>query len=140
MAKPKQPVGSISWTDLTVPDAPALRRFYERVVGWTASGFNMGGYEDYCMNLPSDGETVAGICHARGSNADLPAQWLIYITVADLQASVRHCRKLGGAVLAEPREMGGGRVAVIRDPAGAVAALFQPGAPARARSKKKSKK
>lgn len=60
----------------------------------------------------------------------LPAQWLIYITVADLEASTRRCAELGGEVLAGPREMGGqGRVAVIRDPAGVVAALFQPSSP-----------
>ena len=126
MGDAKQPVGSVSWTDLTVSDAPAIRRFYESVVGWTASGLDMGGYEDYCMNLPTNGQTVAGICHARGQNADLPAQWLIYITVADLEASLRQCRKLGGTVVVEPREMGQGSMAVIRDPAGAVAALFEP--------------
>ena len=33
--------------------------------------------------------------------------------------------KLGAAVVVEPRSVGGGRLAVIRDPAGATCALFQ---------------
>jgi hypothetical protein len=129
MSEPNQTIGSVSWTDLTVPNAEQVRRFYEAVVGWVSTPLDMGGYTDFCMNAPANGKTVAGICHARGDNADLPAQWLIYITVADVDASVRQCTLSGGKVLAGPREMGGqGRVAVIQDPAGAVAALFQPAA------------
>ena len=61
------------------------------------------------------------------SHADLPPQWLIYITVANVEKSAEQCVALGGKVLAGPRPMGDhGRVAVIQDPAGAVAALFEP--------------
>jgi predicted enzyme related to lactoylglutathione lyase len=128
MSEQAKPIGSVSWTDLTVPDAVSVRKFYESVVGWTSTPLDMGGYDDFCMNIPGDGTTVTGICHARGENANWPAgQWLIYITVADLDASLQQCSKLGGKVIAGPRDMGGqGRAAVIRDPAGAVAGLFQP--------------
>jgi predicted enzyme related to lactoylglutathione lyase len=118
--------GSISWIDLTVDDAERIRRFYGRVVGWDAAPVEMGGYADYTMTLPSTDTPAAGICHALGVNADLPAQWLIYITVGDLDASIASCRDLGGEVLAGPRSLGDhGRFCVIRDPAGAVAALFE---------------
>ena len=69
---------------------------------------------------------TAGICHAIGSNADLPPQWLIYIVVEDADASARKVEVLGGEVIAGPRDMGGGRFCVIRDPIGAVCALFTP--------------
>src|SRR5438128_803527 len=42
----------------------------------------MGGYSDFTMSPPGGGAIVAGVCHARGHNADLPPQWLIYVTVA----------------------------------------------------------
>jgi predicted enzyme related to lactoylglutathione lyase len=120
-------LGAVCWTDLTVPDAEGVADFYRQVVGWTTSACDMGGYDDYCVNTPGAGKTVAGICHARGANADLPAQWLIYIVVADVDRSAAECVRLGGAVLTGPREMGGqGRFCVIRDPAGAVAALISP--------------
>lgn len=129
MSTPK--IGAIGWIDLTVPDATAARDFYKAVAGWTTSDVAMGGYNDYCMH-PAEGQPpVAGICHARGANAGQPAQWIIYINVADLDVSVARCQELGGAVLADPKTIGGyGRMAVIRDPAGAVAALFEPAAPA----------
>lgn len=122
-----KPIGSISWTDLTVPNAEEIRKFYQAVVGWQTKSLDMGGYKDFCMIEPASGKTVAGVCHARGENAELPAQWMIYITVANVDASVERCVKMGGSLLSGPREMGGqGRVAIIKDPAGAVVALFQP--------------
>ncbi len=125
------PVGSIIWADLTVQDAPRARDFYRAVVGWTTSDVDMGGYHDFCMNQPEDAGTVAGVCHARGSNAHLPPQWLIYVVVEDLDASIRQCVALGGEVVAPARDYGAtGRYAVLRDPVGAPFAVFEPAPPA----------
>ena len=137
----KNRTGSILWTDLTVPDAVAVSGFYEAVVGWKSVGLNMGGYQDFCMVPPGGRKPAGGICHARGENKGLPAQWLVYITVADLRASLKACVAKGGAVVAPPRNMGGAKMAVIRDPAGAVAALFEPAKtkPAKAKRAKKTK-
>lgn len=123
-------VGRITWVDLTVPRAQELRDFYAAVVGWSASEVVMGEYSDYGMHPSAQGDMVAGICHARGENADLPPQWLIYITVADLDRSVGECIERGGSALVGPRPLGEGRFCVIQDPAGAVCALYQPISPA----------
>jgi len=116
--------GTVSWQDLTVKNAEAVRDFYQAVVGWEPEALSMGSYSDFVMN--ADGSGVAGICHARGANADLPPVWLIYITVDDLDHSLEECQRLGGALLAAPRGYGGGRYCVIKDPAGAICALYQP--------------
>src|SRR5687768_13574363 len=122
-------IGAITWQDLTVANAEEVRDFYHAVIGWTVEPVDMGGYEDYSMTPPGGGEGGAGICHARGTNAKVPPQWLIYINVDDVDASAAKAVELGGAVLDGPREMGYGRFAVIRDPAGAVCALFKEGRP-----------
>jgi uncharacterized protein len=122
-----QKIGSIGWFDLTVEKAEEIRDFYSSVVGWKSIPVEMNGYQDFCMNQPEDGTTVAGICHARGGNSNLPPNWLMYITVADLDASCQRCLAAGGKIVAKPRNYGGqGRYCVIQDPAGAVAALYQP--------------
>ena len=123
----KQAIGSIGWFDLTVENAADVRDFYKEVVGWSATTLSMGDYDDYCMNQPEDDKTVAGICHARGGNAGLPAQWLMYIVVADLEQSIAQCKALGGQIIAGPKTMGKDRYCVIRDPAGAAAALYEYG-------------
>jgi predicted enzyme related to lactoylglutathione lyase len=113
--------------DLTVQDCPAVRDFYQAVVGWDIDPVDMEGYQDFSMIPPAGGEAVAGICHARGDNANMPPQWLIYIHVEDLHTSMRRCRELGGKVIVGPRGLGSfGTVCVIQDPAGAVAALIEP--------------
>jgi predicted enzyme related to lactoylglutathione lyase len=119
--------GEIVWTDLTVPNADQVRDFYTSVVGWKYELVDMGEYSDYTMIPSSTGNATAGVCHARGVNAALPAQWLVYIAVADLEASVARCVELGGKVIAGPKGMGSQtRYCVIQDPAGAVCALYQP--------------
>ena len=123
---PKPQVGTIAWTDLTVPNADEVRDFYAAVTGWKPEPVSMGDYSDYVM-APPDGQGVAGVCHARGVNADIPPQWLIYITVADVDESIRQCQERGGKVIAGPKKMGGNRYCVIQDPAGAVAGLIGPG-------------
>lgn len=119
-------IGKIGWIDMTVDDAAGLRDFYANVVGWKPENVSMGEYNDFNMTMPGSGDPAAGICHARGGNADLPSQWLIYIVVADATESAKICADNGGKVLVQPKPMGGGTYCVIEDPAGSVAALWQP--------------
>ena len=119
-------IGKIGWIDISVDDASGLRDFYAKVVGWKPEPVGMGEYSDFNMTMPGNGQPAAGICHARGSNAVLPSQWLIYIVVEDASESAKTCTEIGGKVLVEPRSMDGGSFCVIEDPSGAVAALYQP--------------
>lgn len=120
-------VGTVAWIDLTVDDAGGVKDFYRDVVGWKTSDVDMGGYSDFNMNVPSTGDPVAGVCHKRGSNAELPSKWMIYVIVANVNESAARCAELGGKVLVEPKQMGDhGRYCVIEDPAGATCALFEP--------------
>jgi predicted enzyme related to lactoylglutathione lyase len=114
----------INWVDLTVDDAVAVRDFYVAVAGWRVEPVAMGDYDDYSLCTP-DGQPVAGVCHARGANAGLPPQWLIYITVDDLDAAIVSCQEHGGSIVREPASLMGGRMCVLADPAGAVAAYYQ---------------
>jgi predicted enzyme related to lactoylglutathione lyase len=125
MNKPK--FGTIEWIDLSVPNAIELRDFYSQVTGWTSSPVTVADYEDYCVHPAGTEQPVAGICHARGENANMPAQWLIYINVEDIDNSIRKCLALGGSIVVPMRDMGShGRMCVIKDPAGAVSALIEP--------------
>ncbi len=94
----KPVTGTVGWFDLTVEDADGVRDFYREVVGWAASPLSMGDYNDYVM-ASADGTPVSGVCHARGANAGLPAQWLMYVNVEDIEASTAAVEKLGGALI-----------------------------------------
>lgn len=117
--------GSIVWQDLTVPDATAIRDFYAQVVGWESEEHDMGDYADYDISPAGSEDVVAGICHARGENAALPGQWLLYVAVEDVKASAERCKALGGKILDGPRKMGESLYCALQDPAGAVLALIE---------------
>lgn len=113
-------VGKVGWVDISVKNAPQLRDFYQKVVGWDVT--NLG--DDFCMNLPDSDVTVAGICHAVGDNAKLPPHWLVYVNVADVGESVAEVLRLGGKVIDGPRKLGERDFCCIQDPAGAFLALI----------------
>lgn len=117
--------GAIEWHDLTVPNADEVRDFYAAVVGWKPQPVSMGDYNDWGMADSETNEGRAGICNRRGTNVDIPAQWLMYIRVADIDASARECETRGGKILVGPKNMGlEARYCVIQDLAGAVCALY----------------
>lgn len=117
-------IGQIAWCDLTVSNATEVRDFYAQVVGWQVNPVSMGDYQDYSMQDGS-GEDVTGVCHAKGPNADMPAQWILYFKVADLDASLKQVSALGGKQLTQIKHFGESRYTVIEDPAGAVCAIYQ---------------
>ena len=125
MTEVNKAIGAIGWIDLTVGNAEEVRAFYQEVIGWKSSEVDMGNYKDYCMIGPEDETIYTGICHARGKNEGMPAQWLIYINVANLDASLEKCIAKGGKTISPIRLMGKNRMVIIQDPAGAVAALFE---------------
>jgi len=120
-------MGRIAWLDLTVPDAASTRDFYREVVGWSVAEVEMKNgnerYADYNM-LHEDGTPAAGVCHARGGNAGLPAVWMIYLPVGDLAQSLRRVEAEGGKVIKAMQGAGGEYVyAAIEDPVGVSLAL-----------------
>ena len=118
----QKPIGSIEWRDLTVANAEQVSDFYAQVVGWHKEPVSMGDYDDFSMNN-SQG-TIAGICHAKGDNASLPPQWLMYVLVENAEVSAQKTVELGGEILKGPTEYGGQTYYVIRDPAGAVLSIY----------------
>ena len=66
-------------------------------------------------------DAIAGICHPRGPNSDQPGGWMIYIVVACLDESLAACEANGGEVINRRND----QIAIIRDPSGAMCALWQ---------------
>ncbi|WOI52632.1 VOC family protein [Parvularcula sp. LCG005] len=130
-------VGQPQWMDLTVDDAETVRDFYAEVLGWTHQPVDMDGYQDFVMMAPDSAPSLsttppfvaAGICHARGPNADLPPQWLVYFGVDDLGRACQAATRLGGTLVSDIRTMGELRYAIIKDPAGAACGIMENNAP-----------
>lgn len=117
-------IGHMAWLDLSVNNADEVKSFYQDVVGWQSSEVSMGEYNDFAM-LTKEGEAVAGICHAKGCNIDIPPAWLPYFLVENIEQAVQAVQGNGGSMVTEIKSMGDDKYAVIKDPAGAVCAIYQ---------------
>lgn len=115
-------IGAIEWRDLTVSNAEQISDFYAQVVGWQSEPVSMGDYDDY--NMSNAQGPIAGVCHAKGENAHVPPQWLMYVRVENAQESAKQTVELGGEILKGPTEHGGEIYYLIRDPAGAILSVY----------------
>jgi predicted enzyme related to lactoylglutathione lyase len=110
--------GALAWNELATPDLDGARAFYGAVFGWELEPAE--GPMEYSMI--KNGERLNG--GARPPQEGEPPHWLVYFGTDDVDASVAKARELGGDVVAGPIDMGAGRLAVLRDPQGAVFAVF----------------
>jgi predicted enzyme related to lactoylglutathione lyase len=116
------PDGTFCWVDLATTNLAAAKRFYGRLHGWEFQ--DMGPTYALCR---TDGHAVTGI-YAQPDLGETGPQWNNYIAVADADATVRKAAELGATTVEQPFDVNGdGRTAVIRDPSGALVALWQPG-------------
>lgn len=113
-----------NWHDLTVTNPDQNLAFYKALFGGEPVPVSMGDYNDYCLTN-SDGETLGGLCHARGGNAGLPPVWLIYFPVPSLDAAMSIAASAGGTVISGPHTAGSTHYAILRDPSGAAFAISE---------------
>lgn len=121
---------TLCWTELYTTDAAAARAFYRAVFAWsTAEPMGSG----YTVVSPSgtgaDGDASHGgimqlAPEALGASA--PSEWHPYFAVTDVAARVDAAAARDATTLIPPTDVSGvGRLALLRDPEGAVFALIK---------------
>ena len=117
--------GNSEWVDLGSPDPQASAAFYGGLFGWDAEMDPRPGAGGYGM-FKLDGLRVAGL--GPQQNQDAPPYWTVYVTVADVDASLAATTEAGGTVVMGAMDVfDAGRMAVIQDPQGTFISLWQPG-------------
>jgi predicted enzyme related to lactoylglutathione lyase len=118
--------GTFCWHEIATPNAPAAKAFYSSLIGYSADDREMaGGGGTYTM-LGANGGHVAGLYELNEAfTPGVPPHWMSYIWVDDVDASAARAKELGGTVTSEPFDVAGvGRIAIVRDPTGAVVGLY----------------
>jgi uncharacterized protein len=122
------PPGTFSWPELATTDQKAAVSFYKELFGWDVNDQPMGPGETYSMFQLRGKETGAAYTmrpEERQSGA--PPHWNSYVTVPNVDESVKKAQELGAKVFAPPFDvMDAGRMAVLQDPTGAVFQVWQP--------------
>jgi uncharacterized protein len=115
--------GVFVWDELVTTDLDGAQRFYEEIFGWTTKdmGTDFGGYRIFEVG----GIGIAGLMAA--PDPSIPAHWQPYVAIDDTDATTAKAKELGGSALLEPMDVPTvGRIAVIRDPQGAVFGIIKP--------------
>lgn len=119
--------GTFCWVDLATTDTRAAESFYTKLFGWTAQAVPVDETVVYTMLL-KEGVSAAGMTamEPQAVAQGIPPHWNTYIATDDADAIVEEAQALGATILLEPFDvMDAGRMAVIRDPEGAVFCLWQ---------------
>jgi len=122
--------GEFCWSEIASTDLKKAKPFYENVFAWKFDkSENTGGEMEY-LEFSSSGESYPDAAlyemnpQMFGGNTP-PAHIALYVSVDDVDASVRRTTELGGTVVFGPYDIPGvGRMAIIADPTGANISLI----------------
>jgi hypothetical protein len=120
--------GSFCWFELATTDQSRAKAFYTALLGWEVSDTPIGPTELYTI-FKKEGRDAAAAYTLRPEQRaqGVPPNWLIYITVQDVDALTKRVPAAHGTVLAEPFDvMESGRMAMVADPTGATFAMWEP--------------
>ncbi len=119
--------GAMTWTELATRDTEGAKKFYTSLFGWkekTSRGAGMT-YTEFSL----DETPFAGMMemNAQMVGMGVPPHWLTYFQVADVDASANTAKGLEATLVVPPMDIPNtGRFSVIRDPHGAVFAIYKP--------------
>lgn len=113
--------GAMTWNELSTTDTEKAKAFYGALLGWT---FAPGPQPNYTLIL-NNGRMNGGIIQMDESWAGIPPTWWVYFSVADIDETVAKATASGGELIREVIDEATGQIAIIKDPAGAVANYIQ---------------
>lgn len=122
-----QEPGSLCWNELSTRDQVGAREFYGTLLGWSFSLLEVpadGPPTEYHI-IKNQAQDNGGIIQMNAEWGELPPHWMVYFSVADIDASVARVAELGGNVHVPQFDTSVGRIAVVADPQGAVFSLIQ---------------
>jgi predicted enzyme related to lactoylglutathione lyase len=119
--------GVFSWVHLGTPDPTGAKRFYGNLFGWQFEDMPAGPEMTYTF-VKLKNQSVGGLyALSRDMLAQgVPAHWLPFVNVTDVDGIAKNTSQGGGKVLYPPMDvLDVGRMAVLQDPTGAQVAIWQ---------------
>jgi predicted enzyme related to lactoylglutathione lyase len=116
--------GRFVWFEYVSQDAPKAQGFFGELFGWTTKSVPMPDGA-YAMIAAADGKTIGG--YGAPPPGMTRPQWLPFLLVDSAAKTAAQVKRLGGAVEKDAHKIGDfATMAFIRDPHGALVALWQP--------------
>ncbi len=109
------------------PDPPAAAAFYSDLFGWETEDLMPEDQPGSYILARLRGRDAAAIVSQHGAPAPPEPIWATLIWVESADGAAANAQDAGGQVIAQPFDSpGGGRQAVLADPAGAVFSVWEP--------------
>ena len=117
--------GVFVWHELMTSDIEDAKRFYGEVVGWETEDMDMGEGLIYTIFTTGDAQRGGGMAIPEGVEA--PPSWMTYIGTEDTDATWATAESLGAEEIRAPFDVPTvGRLAIFKDPTGAVIGIYTP--------------
>lgn len=117
--------GAPAWFELHTTGYDDAVQFYRQAFGWQTNTMSDTPEFRYSQ-LVVDDQPYAGIMDASGYwPAGNPAMWVVYIAVADVDATLARAVELGGSIVDRAEDTPYGRLAAFTDPTGAYLKIVQ---------------
>ena len=119
--------GSFCWIELGTTDNDAAKNFYTQLFDWEYQDHPMGPDGVYTMLL-LDGKDVGGLYKLTADmlSAGVPPHWMSYVATENADETTEKAKAAGATVMNGPFDVSTlGRMAVIKDPTGAVFSIWQ---------------
>lgn len=109
------------------PDPGAVVSFYGELFGWETENLMLADHPGNYFVCRLRGRDVAAIVSQHGAPPPPEAVWTTLVSVESVDEAASTAASAGGKVIGEPFDSpGGGRQAVLADPAGAVFSVWEP--------------
>jgi len=118
--------GALTWTELSTTDTEAAKKFYTGLFGWKEKTSSGGGmtYTEWILGDTPIGGMMA--MNEEMKRMHVPPNWLPYFEVTDCDGSADKAQSAGGGLIVPPTNIpSAGRFSVVRDPQGAVFAIYK---------------
>jgi predicted enzyme related to lactoylglutathione lyase len=112
--------GALVWNELASRDLDASSAFYSGLFGWEIAPFE-GSPMPY-LSIKNAGANNGGMREL--GPPGVPPHWLVYFGVQDIDAGLAKVQELGGEKVAGPIDIQMAKIAVVKDPQGAMFALY----------------
>lgn len=112
--------GALGWVELLTRAPDQAKAFYTTVFGWSVNA------SEHYTQWGIEGADFGGmITMDEKFPHEVPSHWLPYFSVEDVDDTARIAAEAGGTLLMEPTSVPDGpRIAVLRDPQGAVFGVY----------------
>jgi predicted enzyme related to lactoylglutathione lyase len=123
MSNEKFPHGTFCWNELVTRDRAGAAKFYTDLLGWQAVDSGMPGVPYTIFKVGE--KQVGGLMDMPPDvPKEVPAHWMAYIAVNDIDSATARVETLGGKILHGPQDIPGvGRFSIIQDSTGGVVTL-----------------